>query len=51
MEHLKENIDSNLKSISEFLTNIQESSENIKIKSDFLMKQNELILIIMQKPK
>lgn len=48
MEHLKENIDSNLKSISEFLTNIQESSENIKIKSDFLMKQNELILINFQ---
>jgi len=45
VENLKENIDSNLKSISLFLTNIQETSENIKVKSDFLMKQNELILI------
>ena len=48
LEHLKENVDSYFKIISEFLSNIQELSENIKVKSDFLLKQNELILTNFQ---
>ena len=48
IEHLKENVDNNLKTISEFLTNIQEISGNVKVKSEFLKKQNELILTNFQ---
>jgi len=43
-EHLKESINSNLTMISQFLSNIQEISDNIKLNSDFMNKQNELIL-------
>ena len=42
--HLKTSIDSNISIISQFLTDIQETSENIKLKSDFFNKQNQFIL-------
>ena len=44
IEHLKTSIDSNISIISQFLTDIQETSENIKLKSDFFNKQNQFIL-------
>ena len=44
IEHLKKSIDSNIAIISQFLTDIQETSENIKSKSDFFNKQNKFIL-------
>ena len=44
IEHLKTSIDSNISIISQFLTDIQETSENIKLKSDFFNKQNHFIL-------
>ena len=44
IEHLKISIDSNISIISQFLTDIQETSENIKLKSDFFNKQNQFIL-------
>lgn len=44
IEHLKTSIDSNISIISQFLTDIQEASENIKLKSDFFNKQNQFIL-------
>ena len=48
-EHLKESINSNLTMISQFLSNIQEISDNIKLNSDFMNKQNELILSSFEK--
>ena len=44
IEHLKTSIDSNISIISQFLTDIQETSENIKLKRDFFNKQNQFIL-------
>ena len=48
IEHLKVSIDSNLTFITEFLSNIQEIADNIKLKSDFISKQNDLILNCFQ---
>ena len=43
-EHLKESIDSNISTISQFLSDIQERADNIKLKTDFFYKQNQFIL-------
>jgi ElaB/YqjD/DUF883 family membrane-anchored ribosome-binding protein len=43
-EHLKESIDSNISNISQFLADIQERADNIKLKSDFFYKQNQFVL-------
>ena len=43
-EHLKESIDSNISTISQFLSDIQERADNIKLKTNFFYKQNQFIL-------
>ena len=44
IEHLKKFINSNISIISQFLTDIKETTENIKTKSDSFNKQNQFIL-------
>ena len=44
IEHLKKLINSNISIISQFLTDIKETTENIKTKSDSFNKQNQFIL-------
>ena len=44
LEQLKKTIDYNITIISQFLKDINETSENIKIKSDFFKKQNQFVL-------
>lgn len=44
LEQLKKTIDYNVTIISQFLKDINETSENIKIKSDFFKKQNQFVL-------
>ena len=44
LEQLKKTIDYNITNISQFLKDINETSENIKIKSDFFKKQNQFVL-------
>ena len=48
LEQLNEHINSNLKNISEFLTDIHDVSENIKLKSNFFDNQNGLLLNLFQ---
>ena len=48
LEQLNEHINSNLKNISEFLTDIHDISENIKLKSNFFDNQNGLLLNLFQ---
>ena len=42
LEHLNNEVDSNLSMISTFLSNNQLIIENIKLKSEFISKQNEI---------
>ena len=44
LEHLNNEVDSNLSMISTFLSNNQLIIENIKLKSEFISKQNEIVL-------
>ena len=48
MEHLKESLEINMKSISDSLVEIQDLSDKIKSKSDNYDKQNELVLKNLQ---
>ena len=48
LEQLNEHINSNLKNISEFLIDIHDVSENIKLKSNFFDNQNGLLLNLFQ---
>ena len=44
LEQLKKTIDYNITNISQFLKDINDTSENIKMKSDFFYKQNNFVL-------